>query len=87
MKTVALNKTNLDACVSDAQKQRVVVTRDGNPVALVIGIAGLDREQIRLGTNAEFLQLIQERRKERTIPRADLERSTERKASRRKQRS
>jgi PHD/YefM family antitoxin component YafN of YafNO toxin-antitoxin module len=87
MKTVALNKTNLDACISDAQKQRVVVTRNGSPVALVIGVKGLDREQIQLGTDPDFLNLIRDRRKERTVSRAELERALDRKSSRRKQRS
>jgi antitoxin (DNA-binding transcriptional repressor) of toxin-antitoxin stability system len=73
MKTVALDKTDLNACVADAQSQRVVITRDGSPVALVVGVAGLDREQIELGSSATFWKLIQARRKEKTLSRAELE--------------
>lgn len=84
MKTVALEKTNLDRCVSDSQKQRVVVTRDGAPVAVVLGVAGLDREQVELGTSAEFWKLIEGRRKEKTVSRAELEREIQRKTAKRK---
>jgi hypothetical protein len=45
VKTVDIQETNLDACVFDAQSDRVVITCGGNPVALVVGIEGLDEEQ------------------------------------------
>ena len=40
MKTVDIQETNLDACVLDAQSDRVVITRGGNPVLLVVGVRG-----------------------------------------------
>ncbi len=40
MKTVGLEETSLDACVAEAQYDRVVVTRNGTPVALVVGLEG-----------------------------------------------
>ena len=73
MKTVDIQETNLDACVFDAQSDRVVVTRGGNPVALVVGVEGLDAEQTELGASDEFWKLISARRKEPTINRATLE--------------
>src|SRR6266516_6056134 len=73
MKVIGLNETNLDACVSDAQHERIVITRDGKPVALVVGVEGLDAEQLELGSNRVFWELITQRRRQRTITRAHLE--------------
>ena len=47
MKTVDIQETNLDACVLDAQSDRVVIMRGGSPVALVVGVRGLDKESRR----------------------------------------
>jgi hypothetical protein len=73
MKTIDIHETNLNACVHDAQSQRVVITDGGDPVALVVGIQGLDEEQIELGSSDEFWQLIAARRKEKALNRAALE--------------
>jgi len=73
MKTVDIQETNLDACVVDAQSDRVVIMRGGNPVALVVGVQGLDEEQIQLGASDEFWKLISARRKEPTLDRSALE--------------
>ena len=73
MKLVALQETDLSTCVNDAQRERVVITRGGKPVALVVGVKGLDAEQLELGTNVEFWELVMERRRQRTITREQLE--------------
>lgn len=73
MKTVDIQQTSLDACVNDAQSERVIVTRGGDPIALVVGVQGLDEEQIALGASDRFWRLISERRKEKTLSRASLE--------------
>ena len=75
MKTVVLEQATLDSCVREAQGDRVVVTRDGVPVALVIGVEGLDEEQVQLGSSDDFWRLIVERRRQKTLSRADLERN------------
>ena len=77
MKTVDIQDTSLDASVFDAQSDRVVVTRGGNPVALVVGIQGLDEEQIQLGASNEFWKLISNRRQEPTLDRSALEKKLE----------
>jgi antitoxin (DNA-binding transcriptional repressor) of toxin-antitoxin stability system len=77
VKTVDIQQTSLDACVADAQSDRVVVTRGGSPVALVVGVEGLDEEQIQLGASDGFWRLISERRNEPTVDRASLERMIE----------
>ena len=73
MKTVPMEATTLDTCVAEAQRQGVILTRDGQPVALVVPIDGMDEEQIRLCSNPEFWKLMVIRRRERTISRTELE--------------
>ena len=72
MKTVALQEADLDRCVKDAQRDGVLITRRGRPVALLVGVEGLDREQIELGQSDRFWKLIRKRRRERPISRAEL---------------
>lgn len=74
MKTVGIEQTTLDSCVREAQDDRVLVTRAGRPVAIVVGLADFDEEQIRLGISDEFWKMISARRREPAITRAELER-------------
>jgi antitoxin (DNA-binding transcriptional repressor) of toxin-antitoxin stability system len=74
MKTISLEQATLDTCVIDVQRERVVVTRGGKPVALIVGVEGLDEEQLQLGSSDRFWELIAERRAQRTVRRAELER-------------
>ncbi len=70
MKTFGVEKTDLDVCVHEAQLDRVIVTRKGKPVALIIGI---DEEQSALGMEDSFWKLIEERRSQDTVSREELE--------------
>jgi hypothetical protein len=72
MKTLEMGETDLDRCVREAGSQRVLVLKKGKPVALVSSVEGLDAEQIELGTSAEFWKLIEHRRRQKTIPWAEL---------------
>jgi prevent-host-death family protein len=74
VKTVGIEQTTLDSCVREAQDDRVLVTRAGRPVAIVVGLADFDEEQIRLGISDEFWKMISARRREPAITRAELER-------------
>ena len=56
----------------------MVISRKGKPVALVVGIEGLDREQIELGASDKFWKLIVKRRKQETLSREALERKINR---------
>jgi prevent-host-death family protein len=56
-------KTNLSACVQEAQHQRILITRRGRPAALVIGVEGQDIEEMLLAGDVEFWKMIQERRR------------------------
>lgn len=73
MKQVVLEKANLESCVSQAQRERIVIVRKGKPVALIVGVEGMDPEQLELGSSATFWELIARRRKQKTISRAKLE--------------
>jgi antitoxin (DNA-binding transcriptional repressor) of toxin-antitoxin stability system len=51
----------------------VLITKKGEPVALVVGLDGLDAEQVELGSSSKFWNLIRDRRKEPTISRNQLD--------------
>ena len=74
MKTVAMEASRLDTCVAEVQQERVILTRDGHPIALLVAIEGMDEEQIRLSSSPEFWKLIEERRREKTISRGEPDR-------------
>lgn len=73
MKVVGLQQADLEECVRQAQDDRIVLTRRGKPVALLVGVEGLDLEQIELGQSDAFWRLILQRRRQKTVPRAELE--------------
>ena len=73
MKTVGVQETNLEKCVQDARHDRVILTRKGKPVALVVGVQGLDLEQIELGHSDKFWDFIRGRRRQRTMSQKELE--------------
>ncbi len=73
MKVVSLEQAVLESCIEDAQRERVVLTRNGKPVALLIGIEGMDEEQLQRASSDRFWTLIAERRAQRIINRAELE--------------
>ena len=79
MKTIGLEKATLDACIKDVQHERVVLTRNGKPIALIVGVEGMDEEQLQLGSSDKFWKLVQKWRREKTINRAELEQRLENK--------
>ena len=74
MKTLGIEQATLDVCVREAQAERILVTRDSIPVAIVVGLEGMDEEHTQLGNSDEFWRLIAERRKQGMISRSELER-------------
>ena len=74
MMKIDVKRANLISCVDEAQRDRVVLMRDGRPIALVVGVEGMDEEQVQLGGSEKFWKLIEERRKQKTLSRARLER-------------
>jgi prevent-host-death family protein len=75
VKTVSvrdLQKSVKDA-VDSAQHDRVVVTRRGQPAALLLGVEGKDWETVVLESSPEFWKLIEARRAAPTISADELE--------------
>lgn len=73
MKVVSVNDTDLRKCIRTAQRERVVLTRKGILNALVLGIRGLNLEQVETGDAAEFWALLRERRAQKKLSREELE--------------
>ena len=73
MREVNVEKADFAACLIRAQRERLVITRRGKPVALLVGVEGMDPEQLELGSSDRFWKLIARRRKQKTISRALLE--------------
>jgi antitoxin (DNA-binding transcriptional repressor) of toxin-antitoxin stability system len=67
-------RADLDTCVDDAQRERIVLTRNGTPVALIVGVEGMDEEQLQLGSSVKFCNLISARRQQVKTTRVELER-------------
>ena len=73
----------ISECVDIAQKERVVVTRHGQPAALLIGVEGQDWEDIFYQTSPAFWKMIEERRKGKTIPFEEMQRRLEKRWAKR----
>lgn len=69
MKVMALReaKQRLSSCVVRAQRERVLITKQGRPAALMIGVEGHDLEDVLLMQNPRFWKLIEARRAEPTL--------------------
>jgi antitoxin (DNA-binding transcriptional repressor) of toxin-antitoxin stability system len=88
MKTVTVRdlQKSVRDCVDIAQDDHVVITRYGQPAAILVGIEGEEWETVVLQTSASFWRLIERRRKEPTISLEEL-RANLVKARRRKRRA
>jgi hypothetical protein len=58
--------------VEASQRRRVVLTRNGVPYALIVGIEHKDQEDLQLEADPEFWRMIEERRREPTRPLEDI---------------
>ncbi len=56
-------KTGLSATLDEAQHDRVLITRNGKPSALVIGVEGREFEDVLLMSNPRFWEMIEASRK------------------------
>ncbi len=73
MTKIDLKQADLDTCIAEAQHERILITRRGKPVALIVGVEGMDEEQLQLGSSEKFWRLMIERRQQKVISRAELE--------------
>lgn len=69
MKTISVRELQkgVKQAVDSAQRDRVVVTRRGQPAAVLVGVEGRDWESVVLESSPEFWKLIEERRAEPTL--------------------
>ena len=70
MKVMTLRdaKARLSAVLEEANSERVLITKNGRPAAVVIGVEGHDTEEVMLVSNPTFWAMIEEsRRRDRTL--------------------
>jgi prevent-host-death family protein len=69
MKTVSVRdlQKQIRESVDASQKDRVVVTRNGKPTAILIGVEGEDWESVVRQSSRGFWKLIERRRREKTV--------------------
>ena len=86
MKTINVRdlQKKIKECVTTSQTEKVVVTRHGQPAAILIGVEGQDWEDLLLETSPAFWKLIEARRGEKTIPLAKARKRLESRWSRKK---
>ncbi len=77
MKTISVRdlQKNIKGIVDSAQRERVVVTRRGEPAAVLVGVEGKDWESVVLETSPAFWNLIEARRQEPTLSAEEVEES------------
>ncbi|MCY2993516.1 MAG: type II toxin-antitoxin system Phd/YefM family antitoxin [Planctomycetota bacterium] len=65
-------QANFQDVLASAQNERVVITRQGKPSAVVLGLESCDEADLRLAVSPEFWTMIQLRRQGNSIPLAEL---------------
>lgn len=68
MKVLAMReaKAGLSATLDEAQHERVLITRNGKPSAIVIGVEGREFEDVMLMSNPKFWEMIEASRRNPT---------------------
>lgn len=70
MKRLTLEQLSeqLQDYVRSAQQEQILITQNGKPIALLLGLENIDPEQWNLQLSPEFWQMIRDRRQRPTIP-------------------
>jgi prevent-host-death family protein len=55
-------QVDIDAVLDSAQNERIIVTRNGRPSVVIVGLESYDQEDLQWAGSTEFWQMIQERR-------------------------
>ena len=68
MKVLAMReaKSGLSATLDEAQHERVLITRNGKPSAIIIGVEGREFEDVMLMSNPKFWEMIEASRRNPT---------------------
>ena len=74
MKTISVRdlQKRIRSVIETAQNDQVVITRNGQPVAVVFGVEGADWETLAVETSRSFWKEITLRRDQRTISFAEI---------------
>lgn len=66
MKLVGVGEAQagLSGLLDQSQKERIILTRHGKPVAMLTGVKGRDLEELMLSQDPAFRALINQRRRE-----------------------
>lgn len=79
VKTISVRdlQRRIRSVMDTAQRDQVVITRNGQPIAVVVGIEGADRETVAVQTSRSFWKEIARRRDQETISLAEIRRRME----------
>ncbi len=67
-------RINLDAILTRAQSERIVISRHGKPCAVLVGIEDYDAEDLELASSDDFWRMIRMRRASgKSLPIAEVE--------------
>ena len=74
MKTISVRdlQNRIRSVLETAQNDQVVITRNGDPIAVVVGVEGTDWETLAVKTSRSFWQEISLRRDQETISRTEI---------------
>jgi prevent-host-death family protein len=64
---------DLNCYLAAAQEGRIIFTRNGEPVAVLIGMENKDAEDFQYMTSPEFWRMIEATRRMPTVPLKDVE--------------
>ena len=69
MKQLTLEQLSeqLQDYVRSAQREQILITDNGKPIALLLGLENSDPEQLNLQLSARFWEMISDRRKRPTV--------------------
>jgi prevent-host-death family protein len=64
VRTLRDAKIGLSATLDEAQREGILITRNGRPSAILIGVEGRDFEDVLLMSNPHFWEMIEASRKD-----------------------
>ncbi|UXE63458.1 MAG: type II toxin-antitoxin system prevent-host-death family antitoxin [Woronichinia naegeliana WA131] len=79
MKQLTLEQLSeqLQDYVRSTQGEQILITDNGKPIALLLGLENTNLEQLNLQLSAQFWEMISDRRKRPTVPLSVVEKQLE----------
>lgn len=77
MKTIAVDdmtSEKFDSCLQESQEDRVLLTRNGSAVAVLVGVQNPNAPEIEVVDDPEFWSMIADRRKQSCLTSEELKR-------------